>query len=154
MAKKNKASSDGVVAALEIVLADLYILAVKTHGFHWNVEGPLFPQLHELFGKQYDALTESADNVAERIRALGETAPGSFAQFVKLSNIAEETKAPSAQLMVAQLLSDYETLAADIQGSIVIAEKGDDVGSEDLLTGILRDAHKTAWMLRAMLQGK
>lgn len=152
-AKKTAASNNPVIAQLSVVLADLYILAVKTHGFHWNVEGPLFPQLHELFGKQYAALIESADDVAERIRALDAAAPQSFAQFTRLATISEETRTPSAQGMVAQLLQDYDHLATSLQKGIDLGDDADDVGTEDLLTGLLRDAHKTAWMLRAMLRG-
>lgn len=160
MAKKTKAKSksvsanDAVVKALSVVLADNYVLGLKSHGFHWNVEGPLFPQLHELFGKQYEALVDAADDAAERLRALDVVAPGSFAQFVRLTNISEETKAPSAQGMVAQLLADYETLAGDIQKGIDAADDADDSDTEDLLTGQLHEANKTAWMLRVMLRGK
>lgn len=158
MAKKSKTkaapSNSGVVKSLSLVLADSYVLALKTHGFHWNVEGPLFPQLHEMFGKQYEALVDAADEVAERLRALDVIAPASFAQFVRLSNISEETKAPSAQGMVAQLLADYEILANDIQKGIDAADDADDNDTEDLLTSQLHDAHKTAWMLRIMLRGK
>ncbi len=160
MAKKTKAksksvsSNDAVVKALSVVLADNYVLGLKSHGFHWNVEGPLFPQLHEMFGKQYEALVDAADEVAERLRALDVVAPGSFAQFVRLANISEETKAPSAQGMVAQLLADYEILATDLQKGIDAADDADDNDTEDLLTGQLHEAHKTAWMLRVMLRGK
>ncbi|NDE91077.1 MAG: DNA starvation/stationary phase protection protein [Alphaproteobacteria bacterium] len=163
MAKKTKkpvrksatkqSGNDAVVKSLTLVLADTYILALKTHGFHWNVEGPLFLQLHEFFGKQYDALTEKADEVAERLRALDVYAPASFAQFTRMSNLAEETKVPSAQGMVAQLLADYEILAEDIKLGIDIAGKADDADTQDLLTSQLHDADKTAWMLRAMLRG-
>ncbi|MBY0427956.1 MAG: DNA starvation/stationary phase protection protein [Alphaproteobacteria bacterium] len=153
-AKKTSSHSDAVVKTLSVVLADSYVLALKTHGFHWNVEGPLFPQLHEMFGKQYEALVDAADDVAERLRALDVVAPASFAQFVRIGNITEETKAPSAQGMVAQLLADYEILATDIGAGIEAAGKADDKDTEDLLTGQLHDAHKTAWMLRVMLRGK
>lgn len=148
MSKKNAAA----IGALETVLGDLYVLAVKTHGYHWNVEGPLFPQHHEFFGKQYDALTDAADEVAERIRALGKKAPGSFAQFLKLANIREESKTLAVAAMLAQLLADFETLGADLEAGIGACEKAGDAGSEDLLTGLLRDANKTAWMLRAQLE--
>ena len=158
MAKKTKAKkaspSDAVVKTLGVVLADNYVLALKTHGFHWNVEGPLFPQLHEMFGRQYEALVDAADDVAERLRALDAVAPASFAQFVRIGNISEETKAPSAQGMVAQLLADYEILADDLHKAIEVADDADDEDTEDLLTGQLHEAHKTAWMLRVMLRGK
>lgn len=151
---KKPAPADAVIKTLCLVQADLYILALKTHGFHWNVEGPLFPQLHEMFGKQYEALVDAADEVAERLRALDVYAPASFAQFTRHSNIAEETRIPSAQGMVAQLLADYEILAEDLKMGIEAADDADDDDSEDLLIGQLHEADKTAWMLRAMLRGK
>ncbi len=143
-----------VQKSLNIVLADNYLLALKTHGFHWNVEGPQFPQLHAMFEAQYDALIVKADEVAERLRALDIHAPASFAQFSRLGNIVEETKVPSTQGMIAQLLADYETLAHDLKEGIEAADDADDVDSEDLLTGQLREADKTAWMLRATLRSK
>lgn len=157
MPRKNKTKKAGnaVVKHLSIVLADVYTLAVKTHGFHWNVEGPLFPQLHELFGKQYEALLESADEVAERIRALGEKAPSSFAQFGRIGSISENSKSElTAQAMVAALLADYRLLQKDLAAGINAADDADDEPSEDMLIGMLAEAQKTAWMLQAMLKGR
>lgn len=141
-----------VTSALKIVLADVYLLALKTHGYHWNVEGALFPQLHELFGKQYEALFAAADDVAERVRALKDYPPGSFAEFKEIASIKEGARPTDAPGMVAQLASDYDALAVDLQKGIGVAGDVDDVGSEDLLTGLLRDAQKQGWMLRAILQ--
>lgn len=153
--KKSGKTGNAVIKHLSVVLADAYTLAVKTHGFHWNVEGPLFPQLHELFGKQYEALLESADAVAERIRALGEKAPSSFAQFGRISNINESTKSElTAQAMVAALLADYRILEKDLAAGINAADDADDEPSEDMLIGMLAEAQKTAWMLQAMLKGR
>lgn len=155
-AKRTKAAkaAGGVAGALETVLADLYILALKTHGFHWNVEGPHFVTLHDLFGKQYEALTDAADDVAERLRALGAYAPASFAQYVKRTNVAEETGALSAEAMLAALLADYDILGVDVQKGMDIADDADDDGTEDMLTGLLQEVQKTAWMLRATLKRK
>ncbi|MDX1922521.1 MAG: Dps family protein [Alphaproteobacteria bacterium] len=153
-AARKASPSDAVAKCLNVVLADTYILALKTHGFHWNVEGPLFLQLHEFFGKQYEALTDAADELAERLRALDTYAPASFAQFSRLGNIMEETKVPSPEGMIAQLLSDFEVLAEDLVNGIDAADEADDVDTEDLLTGQLHEVHKTAWMLRTMLRGK
>jgi starvation-inducible DNA-binding protein len=151
MTNTAKASDSNTTSALQVVLADVYLLALKTHGFHWNVEGPTFPQLHALFGTQYEALFEAADEVAERIRALKTQAPGSFEQFKKIATIREQTGALAADAMVTQLASDYDALAIDVQKGINVAADADDVGTEDLLTGLLRDAHKQAWMLRAIV---
>lgn len=143
-----------VTAALKIVLADVYLLALKTHGYHWNVEGTNFPQLHELFSKQYEALFDAADEVAERVRALKDYPPGSFSEFKDIASIKEGARPADAKGMVAQLAADYDALAVDLQKGIGVAGEVDDVGSEDLLTGMLRDAQKQSWMLRAILQEK
>lgn len=152
-ATRKASPNDAVAKSLNVALADTYVLALKAHGFHWNVEGPLFLQMHEFFGKQYEALTDAADELAERLRALDTYAPASFAQFTRLGNIMEETKVPSPEGMVAQLLSDFEVLAEDLESGIEASGDANDKDTEDLLTGQLHEAHKTAWMLRAMLRG-
>jgi starvation-inducible DNA-binding protein len=145
-------ANTSVVAALEKSLSGLYLLALKTHGFHWNVEGPLFPSLHEMFGKQYLALFEAADEVAERLRALDKKAPASFAEFAKRTQIKEAHEAPSAEEMLKELVHDYGVLAADLDAGVTAATREEDVDSADLLTGLLHEAQKTAWMLRATLK--
>lgn len=147
---KHNASKNPVIAALAAVLGDLYVLAVKNHGFHWNVTGPQFLELHEFFGKQYAFLTDAADDVAERIRALDARAPFSFAQFAGLATIAEEKNIPSADAMLAILARDYAILVTTLQQGMDIADDVDDDGSEDLLTGLLRDVQKQAWMVKAL----
>lgn len=149
MSKKSRASESNSTAALQVVLADVYVLMLKTHGFHWNVESPNFTQLHTMFEEQYKALFESADELAERIRALDVVAPSSFAQFSKLTNIKEEAKAPSADAMIAQLIADREILAKDIKDALEVADDADDEATEDVLIQLLRANEKQTWMLRA-----
>lgn len=141
-----------IVHGLCTILADTYTLYVKTHKFHWNVTGPFFAQLHLVFEEQYTQLQEAVDSLAERIRALGAFAPGSFSEFQELSSIKEVKEVPSAQEMIALLLKDHETIVRVIRHVLPDAEKGDDEATNDLLTGRLREHEKTAWMLRSMLE--
>jgi starvation-inducible DNA-binding protein len=145
------ASNGAVIQGLKTVLSNTYLLALKTHGFHWNVEGANFPQLHELFNTQYQALFNAADEVAERLRALGEAAPGSFAQFSKLAHVKEETNKLAAPDMIKQLLGDYETLVKDAHETLHAADLVEDEATNDLLAGLSREWQKTSWMLRAMV---
>ncbi len=142
-----------IAKGLSRVLADTYTLYVKTHKYHWNVTGPLFSQLHAAFEAQYTQLQEAVDSLAERIRALGEFAPGSFIEFQELSEIKEVKGVPTAMEMVGQLLKDHETVVRGIRVLIPEADKAEDEATSDLLTGRLREHEKTAWMLRAMLEG-
>ena len=138
------------VARLETLLADSYTLYLKTQNFHWNVTGPHFPALHPLFETQYRALAEAVDEIAERIRALGAYAPGSYRQFAVLSSIEEAgDNQPRAMEMVRQLASDHEAAAKTCGKLIEAAQAVGDEVSADL--GIeRRNFHeKTAWMLRA-----
>jgi starvation-inducible DNA-binding protein len=142
-----------IVQGLSRVLADSYTLYVKTHKFHWNVTGPFFSQLHSTFEEQYTQLQEAVDSLAERIRALGEFAPGSFGEFQQLSSIKEQKGVPAAMDMVSELLKDHETIARVIREILPETDEAEDDASNDLLTGRLREHEKTAWMLRAMLEG-
>lgn len=141
-----------IAKGLSHVLADSYTLYVKTHKFHWNVTGPFFSQLHTTFEEQYTQLQDAVDSLAERIRALGEFAPGSFEEFEQLSSIKGQKGVPSAMDMVAQLLKDHETIARVIRELLPETDKAGDDASNDLLTGRLREHEKTAWMLRALLE--
>ncbi len=152
MTSKPSRKSNSVIPALETVLSDIYLMTVKTHGFHWNIESPNFIALHTMLETQYNALFQAADVVAERIRALDSTAPGSFAEFTRHANIKESTKPPSADAMLKQLLDDYDILGEDMEKGIEIAEEADDPASADALTGLLRDFQKTAWMIRAHIK--
>jgi starvation-inducible DNA-binding protein len=142
---------EAIAAGLGRVLADTYTLYLKTHGFHWNVTGPQFPSLHQLFMTQYTELQVAADDVAERIRALGAFAPASYAQFSKLTKIKEETGTPVADDMVRQLVEGQETLVRTIREVLPSAQEARDEASVDLLVGRLAIHEKTAWMLRALL---
>jgi len=137
--------------ALGRVLASSYMLYVKTQSYHWNVEGPLFAPLHAQFGSQYEALGDAIDEIAERIRALGFAAPGSFAQFKKLSAVEEQTGTPKAEKMIAELLADHETLAKLARETKDIVERVGDAESGDLMVERMTEHGKTAWMLRAQL---
>lgn len=137
--------------ALGKVLGSTYLLYTKTQSFHWNVTGPLFPQLHAQFGEQYDALAEAIDDIAERIRALGHVAPGSFAQFKKLSSVEEQTGTPKAEKMIAELLADHETLIRLARETKDIVEGAGDAESGDLMVERMQEHGKTAWMLRSQL---
>ena len=135
------------------LLADEHVLYVKTRNFHWNVTGLDFGALHELFEKQYDALADSIDEIAERIRMLGGVAPGSMKEFLKLARLDEQ---PGGKLeagkMIAALLSDHETVIRALREAIEVADGAGDAGTNDFLTGLLEDHEKTAWMLRAHLE--
>lgn len=137
---------------LEALLADSYTLYLKTHHFHWNVTGPLFETLHELFEKQYLELAEAADEIAERIRALGFYAPGSYTQFGNLTSIKEEPGVPSATEMIKQLVEGQETVVRTARKLFPLAEESHDLATIDLLTRRMDKHEKNAWMLRSLLE--
>lgn len=141
-----------VAKALSGALADAYTLMLKTQYYHWNVAGAHFIALHEMFGAQYTELFATVDELAERLRALGQEAPGTYAQFSKLTQIKEDATLPKNWgQMVQNLLDGHEAIARGLRTAIGVAEDADDAATADLLTGKL-DAHeKTAWMLRAHL---
>jgi len=143
----------GVVELLEQLLADEHVLYVKTRNYHWNVTGPRFHDLHKFFEGQYEEIAERIDEVAERIRALGEVAPGSMAAFVKSARLKEHTGAvPDADTMIRNLLEDHEAVIRSLRTDLATAnEKHGDAGTSDFLTGLMEDHEKTAWMLRAHL---
>jgi starvation-inducible DNA-binding protein len=141
-----------IAADLSRLLADTYSLYLKTHSFHWNVTGPQFNSLHQMFEQQYNALWTAADEVAERIRTLDVVAPGSYTQFARLTSIPEEPGVPAWLDMVDQLRKGHEIAAATARKVVKDAETAGDEGTADLATQRLRDHEKTAWMLRSMLQ--
>ena len=145
--KDRKTIADG----LSKLLADTYTLYLKTHNFHWNVEGPMFNTLHLMFETQYNELALAVDAIAERIRALGHPAPGSYAAYAKLSSIKEETGVPKAEEMIRQLVEGQEAVARTARAVFPSAEKAGDEPTADLLTQRLQIHEKTAWMLRALL---
>ena len=136
---------------LSRLLADTYTLYLKTHNFHWNVKGPMFQTLHLMFETHYNELALAVDLIAERIRALGHVAPGSYKAFAKLSSIREEDGAPAAVAMIRSLLKGHEAVARTARSVFPIAEAAHDQPTADLLTQRLQIHEKTAWMLRSLL---
>jgi starvation-inducible DNA-binding protein len=141
-----------IAGGLARVLADTYTLYLQTHNFHWNVEGPMFNTLHLMFMEQYTELWNALDAVAERIRALGYPAPGTYAEFTKLTSIREAEGVPEAMEMVRLLVSGHEAVARTARAAFPAAEKGGDESTADLLTQRLQIHEKTAWMLRSLLK--
>lgn len=141
-----------IAAGLSRVLADSYTLYLKTHNFHWNVTGPMFHTLHDMFEAQYTELAPAVDEIAERIRALGLPAPGSFKQFSELSSIEDEEGVPSAEDMIRSLVKGHETVARTAREAFKAAEAANDEPTCDLLTQRMQVHEKTAWMLRSLLE--
>jgi starvation-inducible DNA-binding protein len=133
------------------VLADTYTLYLKTHNYHWNVTGPLFHALHAMFEEQYTELWLAADLLAERVRALGYTAPGSFSEFSKLAYVREADGVPAAAEMIKELVIDHVTVARTAGWALSLARSAVDAPTEDLLTRRLAAHEKAAWMLRSLL---
>ena len=147
--KDRAAIADG----LSKLLADTYTLYLTTHNFHWNVTGPMFNTLHAMFMTQYTELWNAVDPIAERIRSLGHAAPGSYAQFGKLSSIADApAKPPKALDMVRILVEGHEAVARTARSVFALADKADDQPSADLLTQRLNVHEKSAWMLRSLFE--
>ncbi|MFO0011078.1 MAG: Dps family protein [Betaproteobacteria bacterium] len=140
-----------IVDGLARVLADTYTLYLKTHNFHWNVEGPMFNTLHLMFMDQYTELWTALDAIAERIRALGYPAPGTNSQFARLTSIPETDGVPAALDMVRDLVAGHEAVTRTARKAFAPAEAGGDESTVDLLTQRLQVHEKTAWMLRSLL---
>jgi starvation-inducible DNA-binding protein len=147
----NQADRKEIADGLSRLLADSYTLYLKTHNFHWNVTGPMFNTLHTMFEGQYTELATAVDEIAERIRALGEPAPGSYAQFGELTVISEETGTPKAEEMIRQLVEGQEAIARTARSVFPAAEKAGDEPTADLLTQRIQLHEKNAWMLRSLL---
>lgn len=144
-------SRKAVAHVLNSLLGSEFTLYVKTRQFHWNVEGPNFYQLHKFFEEQYEALDEVIDEVAERVRALGEYSAGTMGEFLKHSTIEENKKAALTDVeMLKQLVHDHEAVIRFIRENLTLVDKYDDKGSEDFLIGLMESHEKTAWMLRSM----
>ena len=158
MAKNNEggtgisaADRKTIAAGLSRVLADTYTLYLKTHNYHWNVTGPQFNDLHAMFMVQYTELWTSVDLIAERVRSLGQFAPGTYKAFAELSSIKEEDGVPAATKMLENLLSGHETAARTCREAFPASEKAGDQPTMDLLTQRMQVHEKTAWMLRSVL---
>lgn len=132
------------------MLADTYFLYLKAHNFHWNVEGPRFRSLHNMFEEHYRNLWNALDDLAERTRALGAYAPGTYAKFKARTSIAENEKIPSAEAMLDELIADNETVVRNLRSAISLAEEQNDPASADLLTERLQAHEKQVWMMRSM----
>lgn len=139
---------------LSLILADTYVLYTKTQNFHWNVVDPRFSSLHKFFEEQYEALAEAVDEIAERVRMLGEKAPATLKQFLEMTSIQESREDLSGDEMITELLNDHEYLARQVRDRIKLASKLNDEGTADLLIDRLRFHEKTAWMLRSHLMNE
>jgi len=140
-----------IAQGLSRLLADSYTLYLKTHNFHWNVTGPMFQTLHLMFETHYNELALAVDLVAERIRALGHPAPGSYADFTRLSSIPEAAGVPGAEEMIRQLVEGHEAVIRTARSVFAAAESGNDQVTVDLLTQRMQVHEKTGWMLRSLL---
>jgi starvation-inducible DNA-binding protein len=147
----NEQDRKAIAAGLSKLLADSYILFLKTHNYHWNVTGPMFQTLHTMFEQQYTELFTAVDEIAERIRALGEKAPGSFQAFHQLSQISEENGTPSANEMIENLVLGQEAVAKTAREISKIADEASDEPTLDLLTQRMQIHEKNAWMLRSLI---
>jgi starvation-inducible DNA-binding protein len=142
-----------IAGGLSKLLADTYTLYLTTHNFHWNVTGPMFNTLHAMFMTQYTELWNAVDPIAERIRSLGHPAPGSYAQFGKLSSLADAPATPPKALaMVRILVEGHEAVARTARGIFPLADSAGDEPTADLLTQRLTVHEQTAWMLRSLLE--
>ncbi|MDD3482595.1 Dps family protein [Azovibrio restrictus] len=141
-----------IVEGLSHLLADTYTLYLKTHNFHWNVKGPMFNTLHLMFEAQYNELALAVDLVAERIRALGYPAPGTYSEFAKLTSIPEPVGVPKAEEMIAQLVEGQEAVVRTARKMFPVVDAANDEPTADLLTQRMQVHEKTAWMLRSLLE--
>ncbi len=145
-------NADTRIEKLKVLLASSYTLYLKTHKYHWNVTGPMFTTLHTLFETQYTELALAVDELAERIRALGEKAPGSYSEFTALSLVSESTGDPKAEEMIRDLTSDQETVAKLAKELASIASEDEDEATSGIATDRQMVHEKNAWMLRSHLE--
>jgi len=148
----NETDRTEIAAGLSRLLADSYTLYLQTHNFHWNVTGPMFQTLHLMFEQHYTELALAVDLIAERIRALGMHAPGTYAEFVRLSSIQEVSGVPKAEEMVRLLVHGHEAVVRTARSVIPLVQNATDEASTDLLTQRMQLHEKTAWMLRSLLE--
>lgn len=149
----NEQDRKEIADGLAKLLADTYTLYLKTHNFHWNVTGPMFETLHLMFERQYTELAAAVDQIAERIRALGFPAPGTYAEFGRLASIKEEPGVPNAESMIRLLVDGQETVVRTARSVFPSVERAQDEPTADLLTQRMQVHEKTAWMLRSLLAG-
>jgi starvation-inducible DNA-binding protein len=141
-----------IVAGLSRLLADTYTLYLKTHNFHWNVTGPMFQTLHLMFMDLYNEQWMAVDLIAERIRALGYPAPGSYQEFAALTSIKGSEGVPKAKEMLQQMVEGQETVVRTAREIFPVADKVSDQPTLDLLTQRMQIHEKNAWMLRSLLE--
>lgn len=147
-----EAQRTGIAEGLARLLADTYTLYLKTHNFHWNVKGPMFQTLHLMFEAQYNELALAVDLIAERIRALGLPAPGTYAAYARLSSIEETEGVPLARDMIALLVEGQQAVVRTARSIFPLVEAANDEPTADLLTQRMQVHEKTAWMLRSLLE--
>jgi starvation-inducible DNA-binding protein len=143
---------EAIANGLSRLLADTYVLYLKTHNFHWNVEGPMFQTLHQMFMAQYTETWNAIDLVAERIRSLGHYAPGTYREYLALARIKETPGVPRAEQMVKLLIEGQEAVVRTAREVLPLAERADDQPTLDLLTQRMQIHEKNAWMLRSLLK--
>lgn len=148
ISKKDRAA---IADGLSKLLADTYTLYLKTHNFHWNVTGPMFQTLHLMFETQYTELALAVDLIAERIRALGFPAPGTYGEYARLSSIKETSGVPKAEAMIRMLVEGQEAVVRTARSIFPAAERATDEATADLLTQRIQLHEKMAWMLRSLL---
>jgi starvation-inducible DNA-binding protein len=141
-----------IAKGLSRLLADTYVVYLKTHNFHWNVEGPMFQTLHQMFMEQYTEAWNAIDLVAERIRSLGHYAPGTYKEYLELARVKETPGQPRAEQMVKLLIEGQEAVVKTARELLPVAERADDQPTLDLLTQRMQIHEKNAWMLRSLLK--
>ena len=141
-----------IAKGLSRLLADTYVVYLKTHNFHWNVEGPMFQTLHQMFMDQYTEAWNAIDLVAERIRSLGHYAPGTYREYLELARVKETPGVPKAAQMVKLLIDGQEAVVKTARELLPVAERADDQPTLDLLTQRMQVHEKNAWMLRSLLK--
>lgn len=141
-----------IADGLSRLLADTYTVYLKTHNFHWNVTGPMFNTLHQMFEEQYNELAIAVDDIAERIRALGFPAPATYSKYAQLTSIREPEELLNAQEMIRQLVKDQETIVCTARSIFPVADEANDEPTADLLTQRMQLHEKNAWMLRSLLE--
>lgn len=142
---------ESLAKALSACLADTYILMVKTQAYHWNVVGPLFYSIHKLTEEHYENLFAAADEVAERIRALGYPSPSSTGEMTTVSSVREDIGNPNAETMIENLIADHETVAKNFRETAELAEEHKDLVTADMLTARIQFHEQAIWMLKAIV---
>jgi len=140
-----------IAQGLKHLLADSYTLYLQTHNFHWNVTGPQFRELHLMFEEHYTELATAVDEIAERIRTLGEIAPGTYKVFSELSSISEVEGVPAAKEMIEILVRSHEQVVKTSREVLKLAQEAEDESTASLVSDRMREHEKTAWMLRSTL---